>query len=191
MTSENSYLASTPEKIQLLMQLDSIFVPDANKQRAEAYAEAQLRLVHYTSAEAALSIIKSKRMWMRNTNCMADYREVHHGFNIFYEFFEHKAKKEFVTQLDQCVHGVADEAITLFNQNAINRGPNGIRFNTYIASLSKHDDTENNYGRLSMWRGFGGSNTRVAIVFSIPKSAGGAEEGHLLPKVASLFSNAT
>ncbi len=89
MTTANSYSASTPEKIQLLMQLDGIFMPDANKQRVEAYAEAQLRLVHYTSAEAALSIIKSKRMWMRNTNCMADYREVHHGFDIFYEFFEH------------------------------------------------------------------------------------------------------
>jgi hypothetical protein len=42
--------------------------------------EARAKFVHYTTAEAALSIIRSKRLWMRNATCMADYSEVTHGY---------------------------------------------------------------------------------------------------------------
>lgn len=36
----------------------------------------QLNLFTTHRPEAALSIIRSKGMWMRNTKCLADYREV-------------------------------------------------------------------------------------------------------------------
>jgi hypothetical protein len=53
-----------------------------------------VRSVHYISAEAALKIIESKRVWMRNTVCMTDYREVQHGFSILHKFFSDKSKEE-------------------------------------------------------------------------------------------------
>jgi hypothetical protein len=62
------------------------------------------------------------------------------------------------------------EAINLFNSCL-----QDTRLNTYIASLSEHDDSEDGHGRLSMWRAFGGGNiARVAIVLKIPKFSGGA-----------------
>lgn len=39
---------------------------------------------------------------------------------------------------------------------------------TYIASISEHDDTEDKHGRLSMWRAFGTSGPRVALVLKVP-----------------------
>jgi hypothetical protein len=153
-----------PEEMKLGIQLEGIFMPYARKQRDELY-EKQKRFVHYTTAEAALSIIKSKRLWMRNTTCMSDYREVNHGFDMLKSFFSDSSNKtRFVEALDACVAGVADEAINLFD-----RWWNDTQFNTFISSISEHDDEEDFHGRLSMWRAFGGTNTaRVAIVFRLP-----------------------
>jgi hypothetical protein len=169
----------TPEQIEILLQLQQIFMPQAQRQRDEAYrrqAKAgegepqELRFVHYTSAEAALSIIKSKRLWMRNAVCMSDYREVQHGFDILNKFFSEPAKMEaFVKAVDVCVPGAAKAAIDLFNQWWLD-----IRFNTFITSVSEHDNSEDFHGRLSMWRAFGLNTARVAIVFAVPKMSLGA-----------------
>ncbi len=64
--------------LELDAKLESIFMPFAGTGRRKAI-EKKLRFVHYTSANAALEIIKTKRMWMRSSTCMADYREVQHG----------------------------------------------------------------------------------------------------------------
>ena len=149
--------------MQLQWRLESIFMPYARRQR-DLHYEKQGRFVHYTSAEGALSIIKSKRLWMRNTTCMADYREVQHGFEILNRFFSDQAQRRmFSDALDSCAPGAADEAIALFNQ-----WWRDIRFNSYIASISEHDDNEDLHGRLSMWRAFGGASARVAVVFRTP-----------------------
>jgi hypothetical protein len=78
---------ATPEVIEQAVRLGNILMPYAAKQRQALFekdpSRTHVRLVHYTTAEAALNIIRSKRFWMRNTNCMADYREVQHGFDIF------------------------------------------------------------------------------------------------------------
>jgi hypothetical protein len=172
MTDQNSGL--TPEQFQLALRLEGIFMPYARKQRDEAFrrqgssavaADAEARFVHYTSAEAALSIIKTKRLWMRNTTCMTDYREVQHGFEILRKLFSDPNKlEEFTKALDLSVPGGALEAINLFNQHW-----DTIRLNTYITSISEHQDKEDFHGRLSMWRAFGSGNAaRVAVVFKVP-----------------------
>ena len=165
----------TPEQLQILLRLEEIFMPQAKRQRDEAYrrraGQEELRFVHYTSAEAALRIIKSKRLWMRNTTCMTDYREVQHGFRILNNFFADAPKMDtFVKAVDDCVPGAGKEAIELFN-----RWWRDIQFNTFVTSVSEHYDNEDAHGRLSMWRAFGLSTTaRVAIVFSVPKFSPGA-----------------
>ena len=92
------------EQFQLGVRLEGVFMPYARRQRDGLYdsgAKPAARFVHYTSAEAALKIIESKRVWMRNTTCMADYREVQHGFEILQRFFsDEKIKKEFYAALD-------------------------------------------------------------------------------------------
>jgi hypothetical protein len=161
----------TPEMREQGIRLANIMMPYAMKQTREFFQrkpdQTHGRLVHYTTAEAALNIIRTKRFWMRNTNCMADYREVQHGFDIFANFFSVPEKRQSFTEaLDDCISGVASEAIALFDNSW-----SDIRLNSYIACLSEHQDSEDSNGRLSMWRAFGGTATRLGIVLSVPYSS--------------------
>jgi hypothetical protein len=158
----------TPEVREQGIRLANIMMPYAMKQTREFFqrkpGQTHGRLVHYTTAEAALNIIRTKRFWMRNTNCMSDYREVQHGFDIFSNFFSGSERyKSFTEALDECVPGVASDAVTAFNNSW-----SDIRLNSYIACLSEHQDGEDSNGRLSMWRAFGGTATRIGIVMSVP-----------------------
>ncbi len=161
------------EQFQLGLRLEGIFMPLARRQRDALYDGGQrpsARFVHYTSADAALNIIRAKRIWLRNTTCMADYREVQHGYEILHKFFANEPNRtNFYDTLDKIVPGVAREAVSLFDQ-----WWNNIRFSTYIASISEHDDKEDAHGRLSMWRAFGNSPARVAIVLRVPWFTGAA-----------------
>lgn len=161
------------EEFERRIRLESIFMPHSRVRRDAFYAGREhARFVHYTSAEAALNIISGKRIRMRNTTCMADYREVQHGFDMLNRFFlDTGSKTQFVTVLDECFPNVGTDAIALFNQ-----WWNDIRFNTYVASVSEHDDSEDFHGRLSMWRAFGGNSGRVAIVLNVPWFTGAGEE---------------
>lgn len=163
--NETSASLITPEQLQLAIRLESIFMPNARAKRDDLYSnQSQSRFVHYTSAEAALNIIRTKRIWMRNTTCMSDYREVQHGFDMLNDFFRDVAKKtQFITALDECSPNVGTDAIALFNQWWAD-----IQANTYVASVSEHNSKEDLHGRLSMWRAFGGNTARVAVVFNIP-----------------------
>ena len=151
-------------------------MPHMRRQRDMHYCQpsgiaSTARFVHYTSAESALNIIRNKRIWMRNTTCMTDYREVQHGHQMLVRFFSDETrKKEFINAIDMCAPGVAMEAITLFDQ-----WWNNIQFSTYISSVSEHDDTEDTHGRLSMWRAFGSGTARVAMVVNVPWFTGAAE----------------
>jgi hypothetical protein len=173
----------TAEQIEFALRLESIFMPHARKQRNETckrqtgteHSREPIRFAHYTSAEAGLKIISSKRVWMRNATCMSDYSEVQYGFTFLQSFFSDKSKRNaFVTALDPCVPNVAMEAINLFSQWSDTRNPNCVQLNTYIASISEHQKEEDYHGRLSMWRAFGGNPARVAIVLSVPWYSGGA-----------------
>jgi hypothetical protein len=163
-----------PNQDPIRTQLQSIFLPhETNKIRGlyETTGFTYARFVHYTSAEAALKIIKSKRIWMRNTTCMSDFREVQHGYDIIRKFFyEGDNRERFINALEECALGVGREAIALFDQWWLD-----IYFNTFIAALSEHDAKEDLHGRLSMWRAFGVNTARVAIVINVPWHSEGSQ----------------
>jgi hypothetical protein len=163
-------MTTTPDELQTAQKLESIFMPYAARRSAELM-KRNGRFVHYTSAASGLNIIKSKTMWMRSTTCMSDYSEVQHGFRTLNSFFQDPNKtKNFVGTLDECASGVGQEAINLFNA-----WWQSIQLQTYISSLSEHDDSEDRYGRLSMWRAFGGVTARVALVLALPMESGVSE----------------
>jgi len=164
---------ATPEQ----EQLNGIFLPYATMKIHDFYEDrTHARFVHYTSAEAALQIIKSKRIWMRNTNCMVDYSEVRRGYSFFFKFFSDKNNKEmFIRAFEECASGIAQEAIGLFDQ-----WWKDISLNTYIAAVSEHDVEEDSHGRLSMWRAFGGNVARVAIVINVPYLSEGSRALNLI-----------
>jgi hypothetical protein len=148
------------EVIELGQKLASIFMPHATARRVQAIAE-QRRFVHYTSADAAIKIIRSKMVWMRNATCMTDYSEVQHGFHTLNR---QPNLRPLIEAIDQAVAGVGTEAVQIFNHWWADT-----QFQTYLMSLSEHYLTEDRHGRLSMWRAFGQSGpARVALVLRLP-----------------------
>lgn len=153
------------------VSLESIFHPYAMEQMvafAKKRGDGQVSFVHYTSAKAALGIIKSKRVWLRNVTGMCDYSEVLYGQSLLRNVLYNDGQKGLTAlteAVDGCAPGATEEAIRLFNQTW-----NDIRHNTYVTCISEHYKEEDEHGRLSMWRAFGGTDVRVAIVFKFPYS---------------------
>ncbi len=172
------------EELKLSERLENIFMPYAAAKR-KAAIDQKMRFVHYTSANAGLNIIKTKRMWMRSTTCMADYREVQHGIDTLNKVFENQPIKDaFFQAIDGCVPGAAQEAINLYNQ-----WWNDTLLQTHIACLSEHDDTEDAHGRLSMWRAYGRTTSRVALVFRVPLDLGVAVPLNVLFSPVAYFDD--
>jgi hypothetical protein len=60
------------------LRLWQIFFPHMVEQRLRA-KNAGRRFVHYTNANAAMDILRSKTIWLRNSSCMNDVSEVRYG----------------------------------------------------------------------------------------------------------------
>ncbi len=149
-------------------KLLNIFLPYSAGCRKRV-VDGGVRFVHYTSAANALSIIRHRRLWMRNTTCMADYREVHHGLDALNWYFNNEPHRQaFFAALNDCHLGSAEDIWTLFNHWWQNT-----QLQTYITSIAEHDDREDLHGRLSMWRAFGGAAAaRVAFVIKLQLGGG-------------------
>lgn len=138
----------------------SIFTPNI-LDRAEFVRTKNLKFVQYTSAEAALSIIKNQQVWLRNTQCMNDFMEVEHGRRCLTNTFTNdKEGKEFKDCLEKLLPGIIQELVELFDSWLPS-----LQKETYISCVSEHPHKEDKYGRLSMWRAYGNS-TSVAIVLN-------------------------
>lgn len=158
------------DKPQIDERLERIFHPYV-AQHTENFAKKQrdpslASFVHYTSAEAALHILETKQIWMRNATGMPDVSELKQGFGLINDVLFRDAGgvgwKELSEALDDCAPGSAAKALEVFNKLW-----NDIQYNTYVTSISEHDASEDQHGRLSMWRAFGES-VRVAMVFKFP-----------------------
>ena len=165
--------------------LDRVFTPYAHSRREKLYPKfaGYAQFVHYTSADAALKILKDKRFWLRNTSCMGDYREVQHGFETLQRALGQEKNFDRLTEaLNFVSPGLAQESFGLFDQWWAH-----IQTNTYIGCLSEHDVSENEHGRLSMWRAFGGATARVGVVLDVPWYSGGIAELNLIFSPVAYF----
>jgi hypothetical protein len=154
------------QTIATIKQLETIFMPYTTKRLAEI-RDSGKRFVHYSTAENILNIILSQTLWMRNARCMSD-SEIELGYLLLHGIF---AKPQFLSEFQRACNAVspnlAEDTLTLFNQQWTD-----IRFNTFIASISEHEETEDRDGRLSMWRAFSGSPGKAALVMRLPKENG-------------------
>lgn len=141
------------------LPLATIFFPFASERAAEIRARMG-RFVYYTRAEVVLQILRSKQIWFRNARLMNDFSEIAHGFAYLKAAYQGDAGNELNLALATVYEGLPAEVETLFNGllPAINS-------DTYLACFSEHDDSEDMRGRLSMWRGYGGT-TGVALVIN-------------------------
>jgi len=136
-----------------------IFFPIA----CEAAHRAKLagnRFAYYTTAEVAYQVIKNKRMWMRSTTTMNDYMEIQYGRDLLLEAIEADAGKALKAAIERCHPGLFEEA-----WNLVVAWLPDFKLETYITCVSEHDEGEDELGRLSMWRAYGGK-TGVALVIN-------------------------
>lgn len=117
----------------------------------------QGRFVHYTSAENASKMFAVPKLWLRNSQTMNDFSEIHHGMKCLFHAYRRPAGERFRAAINRIFSDVAAEIEKQFDSWLPD-----FQFNTYLASLSEHDDTEDTYGRLSMWRAYG----NVALVLN-------------------------
>ena len=150
-----------PSEFETQIARMRIFVPDSVEQRDRLTANGN-KFVHYTTAEAAMSIIRNGEVWMRNAACMSDYSEIDHGVRLMRDFFGNADGAE---QFRRSVEG-ADflgamaEAIRRFDEWFQH-----IQSSTFITCISEHDTpAEDVNGRLSMWRATARRGVGVALV---------------------------
>lgn len=148
---ENWNISDTDQKLY------SIFMPQY-VERVSKIAENNQKLVHYTSAATALSILKNKEIWMRNARCMNDFSEVRYGIELFTRFRQMTEEYDLLKKVWGKKAGVFEEAFSRAIQ-AFDEWSNS----TYICCFSEHEAEEDQLGRLSMWRGYG-TDCGVAMV---------------------------
>jgi hypothetical protein len=91
---------------------------------------------------------------------MNDYMEVEHGFECLNAAYKAEPGNSFNAALDACFAGLAEDV-----KNYFNAWLPGIRRDTYITCVSEHSSAEDQHGRLSMWRAYGGQ-AGVALVLN-------------------------
>lgn len=121
------------------------------------------RLVHYSSADAAMAILQNTEIWMRNTTVMNDFTEVEHGLNALADAFKSPAGLAFQEFLNLNFDGVCQEVANVFDT-----WQDIFRDETYIMCVSEHSDSEDQLGRLSMWRAYGGASGVALVMKSAP-----------------------
>lgn len=116
-----------------LLEAQAIFTPLLLQKGQSANAD-NLRFVHYTSAEAAMNIIRSQEAWLRNPHCMNDYSELQHGLDCLAKaFHSEKVGTDFKNYINSLFPGMVDELIKLFDDWV----PHFLS-STYITCISEH-----------------------------------------------------
>lgn len=153
----------SPEQRAVYDRLDEIFFNRAQR-RLETLVCGDRRLAHYTTAESAIKIIRSRTFWMRDTRGMTDFREVQHGYDLLVSWFKQGDNRaRFCAALDTCFAGCGMDALKRFDEWWAH-----IQSASYICCFSEHEPTvDNRYGRLSMWRAYG-LKPGVAIILRPP-----------------------
>lgn len=126
-----------------------IFFPYAMREIARV-RDNNVRFVHYTSADAALKILRSERLFLRNSSLMNDFSEVLHGLACL--------KKAYAgpqgDRLKQALRQVQSDLPEILESN-FDGQVGDLLSETYLASVSEHGDGhEEKFGRLSMWRAY-------------------------------------
>ena len=131
-------------------------------ERMEALG-AEGKLVHYSSAEAALAILQNREIWLRNTTVMNDYTEVQHGLEALAAAYSSESGKAFQEILNSNFAEVAKETEELFNS-----WQSTLKYETFITCMSEHVPEEDTLGRLSMWRAYGAITGVAMVIKSAP-----------------------
>ena len=138
------------------VRLFGIFLPYFRDKRAHSEQTRQ-RFAHYTSADSAVKMLNSEEVWLRKSSVMNDFSEIEFGIGCLDRAWRSPAGVQFKQLLNSMFEGSAGRIENMFEQQLPQ-----MRYDTYLACISEHDEDENRFGRLSMWRAYG----NVAIVLN-------------------------
>ncbi len=130
-------------------------------QRVERLKGSDLKLAHYTTADSGLKIILGKTIWLRNAAVMNDFSEIEHGRACLNWVLRN-------TQLMQRLSAILEPHHPKLCQEVLEWLDNAdldARLFTYMTALSEHS-ADDEVGRLSMWRAYGGKAAGVALVMN-------------------------
>lgn len=144
-------------------KLYDLFFPHAMGRIAQAKDKKDFLFSYYTSASTGMSLLSRNEAWLRNAAFMNDFSEVHHGQEcIRYCWNETTSGKRLKSLLTLIDPNAVEQFEQAFDADQFRRTKG-----SYILCISEHGSSaqdEDKYGRLSMWRAYGG-NTNVAFVF--------------------------
>lgn len=146
-------------------RLWSLFQPETARQMKRV-REHGIRFVHYTSAESGLAILRSQRVFLRNSTLMNDFSEVQHGLNCLFAAYAGPSGEKLKGLLNTIQADLPEILEANFNSSL-----QALRGETYLISISEHGDAdegdgfEDGLGRLSMWRAYA-QKDGIAFVFN-------------------------
>jgi hypothetical protein len=144
-------------------RIAELFMPDTLEGVRRYQATGSL-FVHYTTAEAAMSIFESQRVWLRNAMTMNDFSEIEHGKSCLFPAYQNDAIGGRLRRLlDSIEPGLRENLEDIFNSWLPH-----FEQDTYLISLSEHGPGEDEFGRLSMWRAYGRRNGVALVLRSTP-----------------------
>jgi hypothetical protein len=154
-----TYHSASPMTGPDIVRFNEFIFPYAGR-REQAIRNSGNRFVYYTSAEVALSMLRNSEIWLRNALLMNDFSEIGHGYACLQSAYAGEAGTTLKRALEKAYDGLSSEVETLFNDLVPT-----LYGDTYLMCLSEHCADEDMYGRLSMWRAYGGT-TGVAVVIN-------------------------
>lgn len=171
-----------------------IFAPHFIGPYAAAMNEKQ-RFVHYCSADTALKIVTNQELWLRNVTVMNDFSEISYGLGLIENGFWHEAGDVLRKEIAKIFPSALEKVDELYSAWS-----NDWRLETYLTCVSLHRESEDQSGRLSMWRAYGDTalvihNTPLMAmtdklgVYSFPVSYVSQQEyDHRLGQIAQSIS---
>ena len=117
----------------------------------------KIQLAHYCSASTAIKIIGNQEIWLRNCSEMNDFEEIQYGLNSL-SFAWDSCIEKFSKVFEGKFPKITEQLVEQFNLLVPK-----LRYSSFICCLSRHNSSEDEIGRLSMWRAYG-SNSGVAII---------------------------
>jgi len=138
-------------------------MPYASEQTEKAKLNSGLNLVHYTSSEALINILNSREIWLRNAATMNDYSEIEYGLKLIDFTLESEIGNKFKKLIEELHPGIGDKL------SAYHGGwKQHYERETYLLSVSEHPDSEDQFGRLSMWREYARQSGVAFVIHKTP-----------------------
>lgn len=131
--------------------------------RATQLKDGNRLLAHYTTADTAMKIITGKKLWLRNAGVMNDFMEIDYGRNVVDHVIGGKTDPIPVARFHAALDAIHPDLSQAVMKNYVEARTN-VRESVFMSSLGEYE-ADDRFGKLSMWRAYGGPVSGVALLF--------------------------